>query len=409
MKRMKYHTLFLGIAAVLLLATTAAAAASEQHPLTTTPSSHAPWTLPWLSDLDSFLRSVWRNGRHWGLGNATCAHPVPPFPCSGDYDDDDGLDFDVRDAAHVRPRDVGVVGVLGDSISAGFAMVSGAAPKTRVLEYRGKVYSIGGDAGEVTVPNLLRVVVPGDGERRLVGAPKHVTLPLAAGKALDRAVSGAVVQDLPKQARSLVSLLSLPPYAARRKEWKLVTVLIGANNICRFCVPGQDLNATQVADYLRDALLTLRGAERRWRVNLVGLFRVSGVFDAAMPVPYCRTVFERFHFCPCIHDAANRKRMDELVAVYNSAFASVAAEFSRDPYFRVAYQPGLTGGTDIVQQYGQEYLSKLDCFHPNRCANQAMAAALWNNMLEPAGAKSEGMDPHAVVWKCPSRENMYLQ
>ncbi|KNE72723.1 hypothetical protein AMAG_17058 [Allomyces macrogynus ATCC 38327] len=369
-----------------------------------------PWTAPWLHDWTEFLRHEASKWEHWGV-NDTCSHPVPPFPCASleNQEDDDGIAYKARTADQVRHRDVRIVAVLGDSISAGFGMISDKLPSARVLEYRGKVFSIGGDKHELTLPNLLaRVVSTGGGKhhRKPLGAPKLVTVPLALGKDLDRAVSGAIVQDLSKQATGLLSLLALPPYLPHYRDWKLVTVLIGANNLCRVCFDAHAVNPVVIKAQLRNVLLRLRRAAPRWIVNLMGLFKVAQVFDAAQPVPYCKTVFERFHFCPCVGDAASRERMDQLADAYNAAFADLAHEFEGDKHFKVIYQPGFTG-TDIVQ-YGQEFLSKLDCFHPNLCANQVMAHVLWNNMLEPEGAKTTVFDPYNLTWACPSRDSMYI-
>ncbi|KAI9224473.1 hypothetical protein BC828DRAFT_343808 [Blastocladiella britannica] len=183
-------------------------------------------------------------------------------------------------------------------------MISSKLPNTRVLEYRGKVFSIGGDDKELTIPNFMKSV---SDSSSLVGAPKAISLPLAQGKGMDRAVSGAIAQDLPGQATSLVNLLLLPRYLIHRSQWKLVTVLIGANNVCGDCLPDDRANTTAVVNSVREALLTLRNSAPRWKINLLGVPSVTQVYDAALPVPYCAKVFERFHFCPCIHEEKWRK------------------------------------------------------------------------------------------------------
>jgi hypothetical protein len=45
---------------------------------------------------------------------------------------------------------------LGDSITAGFAMNSGHLPNPYIVEYRGKVYSTGGDSDALTVGNIIK-------------------------------------------------------------------------------------------------------------------------------------------------------------------------------------------------------------------------------------------------------------
>lgn len=52
------------------------------------------------------------------------------------------------------------------------------------MEYRGKVFSIGGDKGEYTIPNFLSTYT--DSTK---GPPNGITLPLSRGKQLNNAVS----------------------------------------------------------------------------------------------------------------------------------------------------------------------------------------------------------------------------
>jgi hypothetical protein len=63
-------------------------------------------------------------------------------------------------------------------------MISNRLPNPKVLEYRGKVYSIGADDGEITIPNLFNGLFPGP----LFGSSRFVSLPMAHGTELNRAV-----------------------------------------------------------------------------------------------------------------------------------------------------------------------------------------------------------------------------
>ena len=55
-----------------------------------------------------------------------------------------------------------------------------------------------------------------------------------------------------------------------------------------------------------------------------------------------------------------------------------------DPYFTVVYQPTLQ---EAILPCNTNYVSDLDCFHPNRAAHNMLAITLWNNMLTPPGHK----------------------
>lgn len=59
----------------------------------------------------------------------------------------------------------------------------GRPPFATIMEYRGKVFSIGGDEGEYTIPNFLSTYAD-----LVKGPPLGYTLPLSRGKQLNNAV-----------------------------------------------------------------------------------------------------------------------------------------------------------------------------------------------------------------------------
>ncbi|RCH82419.1 hypothetical protein CU098_008463, partial [Rhizopus stolonifer] len=152
---------------------------------------------------------------------------MPSFDCPPFVWDDAILD---RDAYHLRPHDIKSVVAIGDSITAGFGMISGRPPFSTVLEYRGKVFSAGGDKGEYTIPNFLSVY------SNQKGSSKGATLPLSRGKQLNNAVSGAKTQDLNDEMTRLIKHINRE-YKDIKHEWKLITLFIGANNVCMLCEP----------------------------------------------------------------------------------------------------------------------------------------------------------------------------
>jgi hypothetical protein len=94
-------------------------------------------------------------------------------------------------------------------------------------------------------------------------------------------VSGSTTRELSGQAQGLVTKLGFPPYYAHRHEWKLVSVLIGGNNLCRNCFQPSAVDLVIMIQEIRDALLKLRNAYDRWVINLIGMFKVcSACFSA---------------------------------------------------------------------------------------------------------------------------------
>lgn len=71
-----------------------------------------------------------------------------------------------KDVTDLRIDDFKIVGALGDSIMAGFAMMgidyegSGILNLSLVSEYRGNSYAIGGDTGAVTLSNFIKRYQP---------------------------------------------------------------------------------------------------------------------------------------------------------------------------------------------------------------------------------------------------------
>ncbi|KAG0174910.1 hypothetical protein DFQ28_006929 [Apophysomyces sp. BC1034] len=289
----------------------------------------------------------------------------------------------------------------------------GRPPISSVFEYRGKVFSSGADPGEYTIANFLNHYT----KQLPAGAPSGVTLPLSRGKDLNQAISGAKVQDLKAEVSRLIRLLSTSHYAGIRNEWKLVTLFIGANNVCLLCTPPMT-RLPQLADveafehHTRMALERLRKHVRKSFVNLVGLFNVSSVYEASRGDLYCEFVLDPAHMaiCSCLQgNEEQRQASDLVVREYNSRLEKLAKEYQalNDSHFAVVYQPGFT--IFPIAKYKQSYFSGIDCFHPNLCANQVMATVLWNNMFSTPQEKLEPYDLETLSFKCPGPDRPYLQ
>ncbi|KAF9436710.1 hypothetical protein BGZ76_003198, partial [Entomortierella beljakovae] len=379
--------------------------------------SLTPYTIPWVNELQS-LYNTFGESRN----NTSCPAQIQEWKCEpyGLTEQDMIKPLDVW---HLRPhipslrsseiQDIKAIISIGDSITAGFAMVSGRPPFATVLEFRGKVFSGGGDNDEYTLTNFLRTY-----RKHVRGSPSGFTLPLAFGKGLNTAVSGAIAQSLPSQIARLKRLFRFGgTYHRYKKEWKVTTLFIGANNICAAC--GQGDSIPKVADpdeygaVLRSALRELRDAIGPTFVNLVGIFDVSLVYDLSRGYPYCELLFDKIPFpiCGCATgNEADRQRAGDLATKYNEVMEQIAQEINEesDGNFGVVYQPGLTNFKERSSPYGQGYMSGLDCFHPNKCANQVMAIILWNNMFSSRGNKHPPRNSDELKIYCPGPSD-YLQ
>ncbi|KAG0043536.1 hypothetical protein BGZ83_011287 [Gryganskiella cystojenkinii] len=386
--------------------------AHSQSP-TTSPSSSSetltPYTTPWVNELQA-LYNTFGEIRN----DSACPTEIQDWNCSPYRLSELDL-IPPQDVWHLRPHDIKAVVSIGDSITAGFAMVSGRPPFATVLEFRGKVFSGGGDGGEYTLGNFLRTYTDD-----IKGSPSGVTLPLAHGKGLNTAVSGAIAQTLPSQINRLRRQFSRGGHYRRyKKEWKLVTVFIGANNLCAACSSSDKIpevaNPEEYGAALKLALQDLKNSIGPAFVNLVGIFDVTLVYDQSRGYPYCEMLFDKIPIpiCGCAtNDETDRKRAGDLAKKYNEVMQRIAREMNEEKEgsksFGVVYQPGLTEFKHGASPYGQGYMSGLDCFHPNKCANQVMAISLWNNMFSSLANKNKPMRPHDIEIFCPGPDD-YLR
>jgi phospholipase B1, membrane-associated len=97
---------------------------------------------------------------------------------------------------------------------------------------------------------------------------------------LNAAQSGAWISNWPTEFQYLMEQLKANPRIDIQNDWKLLTLLIGANNLCRACDPEFDIfdSAQQFEESLRLLLTKLRLNIPKLFVNLVSMFNISQVF-----------------------------------------------------------------------------------------------------------------------------------
>jgi lysophospholipase L1-like esterase len=92
-------------------------------------------------------------------------------------------------------------------------------------------------------------------------------------------VSGAKTQELNSEVSRLVRLLNTDKYKQVKNDWKLITLFIGANNVCVLCQPPMTTlpelaNADIFEENVRNVLERIRTEVGKSFVNLVALFNV---------------------------------------------------------------------------------------------------------------------------------------
>ncbi|KAJ3101686.1 hypothetical protein HDU96_009905 [Phlyctochytrium bullatum] len=299
--------------------------------------------------------------------------PAPTFKCKA-YPDDGVAPVN---ASTVRPKDIQTILAIGDSITAGFGIDSQRLPFTQIKEFRGLTFGIGCDEGATTIANFLETYRPS-----IRGASLGTTPLRATGSVLNAAYSGSKIADVIPQIDILKQAYSDGSYAP--DGWKVVQFLIGANDLCWSC--RQDPPPTTpdlFEERYRNTIRYLQSAfPTKTIVNAFQVFNVSQTWAPQRGSLYCKVTQGILNLCRCDDTAENRARMDAYAVEYNKRVEKVAAEFqSKD--FVVNVQPAMS---NLVIN-SLDYLSRLDCFHPNRCAHSIVAGMLWNNMFQPQGQK----------------------
>ncbi|KAF6035630.1 PLB1 [Bugula neritina] len=153
------------------------------------------------------------------------------FLCPGNYTSPpNSLPTNVHS---LKPGDIKILAGMGDSLTTG----TGARAtkfEDNMIEYRGRSFSTGGDATYIsrvtTFANILKLFNPHvDGFSMGLGSSNSMLAGLNVGQL------GASAKDMPAQAHLLVEKIKNNVWMNIRKDWKIVTMLVGTNDLCKFC------------------------------------------------------------------------------------------------------------------------------------------------------------------------------
>jgi len=207
---------------------------------------------------------------------------------------------------------------------------------------------------------------------------------------------------------------SIPDFDAR---WKILTVFIGANDICDGFSKGfeacdgntthRTLLVNRYENNLRKTLASIRDSFDRVIVQVVSLFRFGSLKKARAGHSWCGLRRNIIVECNCLDTSLSGgdgppddEQLDELdttVSAFNDRIETLAAEFNlqRPDFAVVAVTAGRAQDIPDIK-----YLSDLDCFHPSALAHEAMTRSLWNSMFNPDRTPTP-IDASVPVF-CPS-------
>jgi len=291
---------------------------------------------------------------------------------------------DTDDINKLKPGHIKIITAMGDSITCGYS-----AKDTSVIslhQYRGLSFPIGGDPGVLTVPNLLKEYSP-------PGFPIVVSIGTglrdAPGNGLNGAVSGSINSDMPLQAEWLVAQLKANKQINMAKDWKMLTIWIGSNNLCVICNNYTQNNGDDYEKHILTALEYLYANVPRLWVNLLPPLDITEMYQYKAGV--CSLLHGYECTCATSSNAANRAAVSSGVKEYFSRATRIAANFHarNNKEFAVVVQPFLIES----KIFNRSYLSAADCFHPSAISHAAISTALWNSLLAPAAKKKFAWNP----------------
>jgi len=298
--------------------------------------------------------------------------------------------------------------MLGDSITAGFGI---KGKEGLFEEFRGLSGSIGGDKNAITVANFFKHFVP-NVQGASVG--KHVVeFPRSnyhPGDELNAAQSGATVNDLDFQVNYLVQKMKNNSMIDFKSDWKILSILIGANDACHLCEASNPPPVDIIADKFAityDAIIDkLQQQIPRLFINILPMFNASGLYYLTRNVTYCKDLHIIFPSeCPCAFtsDIVKRTYMDSVLQAFNKRTYNIAQKWQKKHLddFIVTMQPLFINLTipDI------SFLSTLDCFHPSHKAHEITAVAGWNSLISPVSKKRRTFYPDDPLL-CPDANTL---
>ena len=326
----------------------------------------------------------------------------------------------------IHPSQIECFGVLGDSISAGFSMQSHSIFKD-LYEYRGEAFASGGLPNFPTIPNIFLQNYPNLQINQSCAsfAKTFIThsinqyqqnhsfnfhnsivlneLENSGNINCNVAISGALSNQLEQMWNNLQQEWQKFQCTNR---WKLLTIMIGANDICEYCINGFNNTVDTYIFNMEQLLKNIVGQSEKMFINVVSTFDVSLTQD--WQHIDCDAIHYLINECPCILGRNRQKnakeKVGELYKVINHKLIALIKKYkNKKENVEMSLQPIL----EDFKIYNQSYLSSLDCFHPSEFANKVMATILWNNMFLPPEKKMTNMEFLQPLY-VPT-ENDYLQ
>jgi len=168
------------------------------------------------------------------------------------------------------------------------------------------------------------------------------------GAGLNVAEKAATSRDLLSQMKTLVRKVEALKDFEKNEEWKVITVAVGHNDLCKFSCSAdnnetKDISPEEYAENVIEALDYLSREMKRTFVNLLPPADPTFVLAASHKPLACHLASRVF--CPCIDGPKklNHDQMSEKTRLFRDALNKAVSDGRYDNYddFAVVTQPAL--------------------------------------------------------------------
>ena len=251
-----------------------------------------------------------------------------------------------------------------------------------------------------TLPNYLKEYRPD-----LVGFSSQLSDPTE--ESLNVGVVDAETINITTQIDQIFDRIHRNPDIDFENDWKLITLLIGFNDICEYsCLENAFNLVGEWIERIDRALTMLSHFLPRTFVNVMSLGKISNALRYVSG-PLCTFVYQTA--CPCIGQLlrVSNSMPDRVTEEFNERLTQLveSRKYDRTNEFTVVIQPGFPLLNDN-EAFDSSYLA-IDCLHLAAPGNRLTATHLWNNMLSPVGSKNP-ITTTDIPPNCPAQDFPYL-
>ncbi|XP_063040049.1 phospholipase B1, membrane-associated-like isoform X2 [Engraulis encrasicolus] len=314
----------------------------------------------------------------------------------------------------VKAGDIKVIAAMGDSLTSGIA--ANASTILGVpIEYRHVSYSIGGHGtfqDVITLANLVKLFNP-----NVLGPAPTWTMngyPATVEETgFNVAVTGHNSLNFSDQTRSMIDTFKNYSAMNFKEDWKLVSVLIGMNDICDHCKNKTLFSVDNFIGHMTESLQMMMDEVPRMIVNIVQILKMDSLREVTLPTLGCQL---QKSFCSCLvlpeENSTELAELKDLNREFQVRLEKLihSGRFQKDdfavvlqPYLTSTELPKLPNGAVDFSFFGP------DCFHFSVKGHEELAKGLWNNMFQPEGEKdiiASLTKPIELI--CPQKDHPYI-